>query len=84
VEAGSILLSVHVHDSEVSLVGFWRIDKPLHTLLEVCPAHKDKVEIKYIGSVGEKTSIEPKLYLLFSNFGHMEQDEFDVMRFVPL
>ena len=26
-----------------------------HTLLEVCPAHKDKVEIKCMGSVGGKT-----------------------------
>ena len=33
-----------------------------HTLLEVCSAHKDKVEIKCMGSVGEKTPIEPKLY----------------------
>ena len=26
-----------------------------HTLLEVCPSHKDKVEIKCMGSVGGKT-----------------------------
>jgi hypothetical protein len=32
-----------------------------------------------MSSVGEKTPIEPKLYLLFSNLGHMEQDEVDVV-----
>ena len=26
-----------------------------HILLEVCPAHKDKVEIKCMGSIGGKT-----------------------------
>jgi hypothetical protein len=56
---------------------------PLH-LLEVCPTHKDKIEIKCMGSIGGKTPREPKLYLLFSNLGHMEQDEIDVMCFVEL
>jgi hypothetical protein len=37
-----------------------------------------------MGSVGGKTSIEPKLYLLISNLGQIEQDKVDVMRFVPL
>ena len=37
-----------------------------HTLLEVCPAHTDKVEIKCMGSVGGKTPIEPNLCLFFS------------------
>ena len=32
-----------------------------HTLLKVCPAHKDKIEIKCMGSVGGKTPTEPKL-----------------------
>jgi hypothetical protein len=72
VKVGSILLSVHVHGSELSLVRFWGIDKPFHTLLKVCPAHKDKVEMKCMGSIGGKTPTEPKLYLLFSNLGHME------------
>jgi hypothetical protein len=58
--------------SKLSLVEFWGIDKPLLTLLEVCPTCKDKVEIKCMGSVGGKTLTEPKLYLLFSNLGHME------------
>jgi hypothetical protein len=70
--------------SELSLVEFWRIDKPLFTLLEVCAARKDKLEIKCMGSVGGKTPTEPKLYLLFYNLGHMEQDKVDVMHFVLL
>ena len=32
------------------------------TLCLKCPAHKDKVEIKCMGSVGGKTPTEPKLY----------------------
>jgi hypothetical protein len=71
-------------DSEFSLVEFWGIDKPLLTLLKVCPTYKEKVEIKCMGSVGGKTPTKPKLYLLFSNLGHMEQDKVDVMCFVPL
>ena len=49
-----------------------------HSLLEVCPAHKDKVEINCMGSVGGKTPTESKLYLFFSNLRHIEQDEVDV------
>jgi hypothetical protein len=37
-----------------------------------------------MGSIGGKTPTEPKLYLLFSNLGHMEQDEVDIMYFVQL
>ena len=55
-----------------------------HTLLEVCPTHKDKVEIKCMGSVGGKTLIEPKFYSFFSNLRLIEQDEVDVMCFVQL
>jgi hypothetical protein len=50
----------------------------------MCPACKDNVEIKCMGSVGGKTSIEPKFYLSFSNLGHIEQDKFNVLYFVPL
>jgi hypothetical protein len=53
-------------------------------LLEVYPACKDKEEIKCMSYVGGNTPTKPKLYLLFSNLGHMEQDKVDVMRFVPL
>ena len=47
------------------------MDQLPHTLLEVCSAHKDMVEIKCMGSVGGKTPTEPKLYLLllFSSLG---------------
>ena len=50
--------------SEISLVEFW--DQLPHTLLEVCSTHKDKVEIKCMGSVGGKTPTEPNLCLFFS------------------
>ena len=46
-----------------------------HTLLEVCPTHKNKVEIKCMGSVGGKKPIEPKFY---SFLRHIEYDEVDV------
>ena len=55
-----------------------------HTLLEVCPSHKDKVEIKCRGSVGGNTSTEPKFYLFISILKHIEQDEVDVVCFVHL
>ena len=55
-----------------------------HTLLEVCPAHKGKVEIKCMGSVGGKTPTKPKLYLFFSNFRHFEYDKVDIICFVHL
>ena len=29
--------------SELSILEIWGIDELLHTLIEVCPAHKDKV-----------------------------------------
>ena len=32
----------------------------------MCPAHKDKVEIKCLGSIGVKTPTKPKVYLFFS------------------
>jgi hypothetical protein len=70
--------------SELSLVELCGIDKLLHTLLEMCPACKDKVEIKCMGFVGEKTLTELKFYLFFSNLGHIEQDEFNVVHFVLL
>jgi hypothetical protein len=70
--------------SELSLIELCGIDKLLHILLEVCPACKDKVEIKYMGSVGGKTPIEPKIYLSFFNLRYIEQDEFIVVHFVLL
>jgi hypothetical protein len=49
----------------------WGIAYP-HTLLEVCSAHKDKVEIKCMGSIGGKISIEPEIYSFFSSLRHFE------------
>jgi hypothetical protein len=37
-----------------------------------------------MGSVSGKTPIEPKFHLSFSNLGHIEQDEFNVVHFIPL
>ena len=65
-----------------SLIEVWGTDKLLHILLEVCPAYKDKVEIKCMGSVGGKTPIEPKLCSFFSNFGHIEQDNVICVLFI--
>jgi hypothetical protein len=42
-----------------------------HTLLEVCSAYEDKVEIMCMGSVGGKTPTEPKLYLFLSSLRHI-------------
>ena len=55
-----------------------------HTLLEVCPAHQDKVEIKCMCSVGGKTPTKPKIYSFISILRHIEQDKVDVMCFVHL
>ena len=65
--------------SELSLIEFG--GSTPHTLLEVCSAHKDKVEIKCMGSIGGKTPTEPKLYLLlfFSNLGTSNHVIVDVM-----
>jgi hypothetical protein len=75
---------MHVRRLEIFTYRIWRIDKLLHTLLEVCPACKDKVEIKCMSSVGGKTPTELTFYLSFSNLGHIEQDEFNVVYFIPL
>jgi hypothetical protein len=44
-----------------------------HTLIEVCSVHKDKVEIKCMGSVGGKTPTKLEIYLS-SNLGHNKID----------
>jgi len=43
----------------------------------MCPAHRDKAEIKCMGPVGGKTPTEPKVYLFFSILKHREQDKVD-------
>ena len=70
--------------SKPSLVEIGELTIFPHTLLEVCPAHKDKVEIKCMSSVGGKTPTEPKLFLFFSNLRHIEYDEVDVYVFCSI
>jgi hypothetical protein len=63
VKAGSILLSVHVHRSRTftcRILG--ELTNSSAILFKVCPAHRDKTEIKCMGSVGEKTPTESKVY----------------------
>ena len=57
-------MCIIIAGSELSLVELG--GRLPHTLLEVCPAHQDKVEIKCMGSVGGKTPTEPNLCLFFS------------------
>ena len=69
------LVCIIIVGLELSLIELW--DQLPHTLLEVCSAHKDKVEIKCKDFVGGKTPAEPKLYLLLlyiflSSFRHIE------------
>jgi hypothetical protein len=67
-EAGDILCA-----SLLPVQNLWNLrDWFPHTLLKVCSTHKDKVAIKCMGSVGEKTPTEPKLYLFFSNLRYIE------------
>ena len=50
--------------SELSLVEIGESTNFSNTLLEVCPAHKDKVEIKCMGSVGGKHQPNQNFILL--------------------
>ena len=63
-------MCIIIAGSELSLIEFG--DQLHHTLLEVCSAHKDKVEIKCMGSVGGKTPTELKFYLFFSSLRLIE------------
>jgi hypothetical protein len=63
VETGSILIIVHVHRSRIftcRILG--ELTSSSTVVFKVGPAHRDKVEIKCMGSVGGKTPIEPKVY----------------------
>jgi hypothetical protein len=71
VEAGNILFNLPTLWVQDILVEIFGSDRLLHILLEVCPACKDKVEIKCMGPVGGKTPTEPKLYSFFSNLRHI-------------
>ena len=63
--------------SELSLVEFGGSTPP--HLLEVCSTHKDRVEIKCMGSVGGKTPIEPKLIYSSLTLGTSNHVTVDVM-----
>jgi hypothetical protein len=63
VKAGSILLSVHVHRSRTftcRILG--ELTNSSTVLFKVCPAHRDKAEIKCMGSISRKIPTEPKVY----------------------
>jgi hypothetical protein len=47
----------------------------------MCSAHKDKIEIKCMGSVGGKTPTEPEIYSFFSGLRH---DKIDVVYIIHL
>jgi hypothetical protein len=68
--------------SSLPLVEFWGVDKLLYILLKVCPIHRDKAEIKCMGSVGGKTPTEPKLCSFFSNLRHMNKIKLMFIYFV--
>ena len=71
-------MCIIIAGSELSLIEFG--DQLHHTLLKVCSAHKDKVEIKCMGSIGGKTPTKPKLYLLFfSSLGTLNHVKVDIM-----
>jgi hypothetical protein len=62
-ETGSILLIVHVRRSRIftyRILG--KLTSSSAVVFKVGPAHRDKAEIKCIGSVGGQTPIEPKVY----------------------
>ena len=54
-------------------------DRFPHTLLKVCSAHRDKVEIKCMCSVGGKTPTKPKLIYTSLTLGTLNHDKIDVM-----
>ena len=65
-------LSGHVHMSRIFTC------RILRELTKVCPAHRDKAEIKCMGSVGGKTPTEPNVCSLFSSLRHIERDMVDI------
>ena len=70
-------MSIVIVSSELSLVEFEGLTPP--HLLEVCSAHKDRVEIKCMGSIGGKTPTEPKLIYSSLTLGTSNHVMVDVM-----
>jgi hypothetical protein len=63
VEAGSNLLSAPIRRSTTftcRILG--ELTNSSAILFKVCPAHRDKAEIKFMGSIGGKTPTEPKVF----------------------
>ena len=54
-------------------------DRLPHTLLEVCSAHKDKVEIKCMGSVGGKHQQNQNFIYSSLALGTLNHDRVNVM-----
>ena len=70
-EAGDILVH-HYCKFRTFACRIWGIDSRT-PCSKVCSAHKDKVEIKCMGSVGGKTPTEPKIYLFFLTLGTLNK-----------
>ena len=70
-------MCIIIASSELSLIEFK--DQFPHTLLKVCYTHKDKVEIKCMGSIGGKTPKEPKLIYSSLTLGISNHVKVDVM-----
>jgi hypothetical protein len=62
-ETGSILLIVHVHRSRIFICRILgELTSSSTVVFKVGPAHRDKAEIKCMGSVVGKTPTESKVY----------------------
>jgi hypothetical protein len=81
VETDNILLIVYVRRSRIftcRILG--ELTSSSNVVFKVSPAHRDKIEIKCMGSVGGKNTNRTKS-LFFSNLRHIEQDKVDVYVF---
>ena len=50
----------------------------LDGMVKKCPAHRNKAEIKCMGSAGGKTPTEPKVYSFFSSLNILSKIEYFV------
>jgi hypothetical protein len=63
VETGSVLLIVHVCRFRIFICRILReLKSSSIVVFKVGPTHRDKAEIKCMGSVGGKTPTKPKVY----------------------
>ena len=70
-------MCIVIVSSELSLAEFG--GSALPHLLKVCSAHKDRVEIKCMGSVGGKTPTKPKLIYSSLTLGTLNHVKVHVM-----